>query len=88
MTNKKETNTTELEVIESRLKSHDWWYHMADDGNAFRRGEASAEALTRLCLAAKDQLAVKALWDKHCPLSTSIYYDKTPRPNVPVAKVP
>jgi hypothetical protein len=60
--------STELKTIEARLKSHDWWFHMSDDGNAFRRGEAASKRLMQMCKAAGASscwptvLAVRVIW--------------------------
>jgi len=39
---------TKMKELERKLKSHDWWYSMSDDGSAWDRGRKQADDINKL----------------------------------------
>jgi hypothetical protein len=37
-----------MKELERKLKSHDWWYSMSDDGSAWDRGRKQADDINKL----------------------------------------
>ena len=63
------TQATEAdwEEYERRLKYHDWWHAMSDDGRVWRAGMANEEEIQRIRkrLSLTDAQRADDLWDKY-----------------------
>jgi len=56
-----------MEELESRLKSFDWWFSMADDPRCYKEGSLAYDRLQEYMKSLPDQEAVGDLYKKHCP---------------------
>ena len=56
----------DTKVLESKLKSHDWYYHYSDDYSVFRRGERQWSELVALMKTFPIE-TVRPLWKAHAP---------------------
>ena len=55
-----------VKALERRLKGHDWWYVMSDDGSVVRAGAAAHKVLYTKVKELPPE-TVRELWAKHAP---------------------
>lgn len=62
--------TTDMPNLESKLKAHDWFYHMSDDNRAYTRGSTQSTEINNLMELARvagDGEAAAELYNKYNP---------------------
>ena len=56
-----------LSDLETRLKSHDWWYAYSDDSRRYNRGESNWSEITKMVKGMKGNKEAEKLWNKYAP---------------------
>lgn len=74
--------TIEMPNLESKLKSHDWFYAYSDDQSYWRKGSEESKEITRLMELARiagDGAAAAALYNEHNPYAQPSWFEHAER---------
>jgi hypothetical protein len=73
---KESINENTLSDLETRLKSHDWWYAYSDDSRKYNRGESNWSEITKMIKGMKGNKEAEKLWNKYAPKDFNYSFKK------------
>ena len=65
------TRTEKLELLEQKLKKHDWYYSRSDDHRMWKRGSIQRDEINNLCFDIGDDNDARCLWQRYCMTNAS-----------------